>query len=133
MTEVTGILMPHLMHRFVLQVGVKDQDIIDTFARQVLSVKFDYLNGTLDMIVEQPLCGGALHQFLYEWVHGSNKLSPTSLEIWAGDDENPGYILKFHNLRCVSHEFELGYEKCQASQHKLTFKFDLLMMGDLPE
>ena len=132
MTEVTGILMPHLMYRFSLRVGVKDQDVVDTFARQVLSVKFDYCNNTFDMIVEQPLCGGALHQFVYEWIH-PNKLSPTTLEIWAGTEDEPGYILRFLNLRCTRHNFELGYEKCQPSQHQLTFKFDHLIMGDLPE
>jgi len=133
MTEVTGILHPHLMHRFILRVGVKDQDIIDTFARQVLSVKFDYLSNTFTMVVEQPLCGGALHQFVYEWVHSLNKLTPESLEIWAGDDENPGYILRFLNLQCTSHEFELGYAKSGVAEHKLTFKFGHLTMGDLPE
>ena len=125
--------MPHLMHRFSLRVGVQDQDVMDTFARQVLSVKFDYLNNTLDMVVEQPLCGGALHQFVSEWVTVANALSPTTLEVWAGTEDNPGYILKFHNLKCTSHEFELGYEFCQPAYHKMTFKFDFLSMGDLPE
>ena len=132
MTEVTGVLMPHLMHRFSLRVRVKDQDVVDTFARQVLCVKFDYFNNTLDMIIEQPMCGGALHQFVYEWIH-PNKLSPTALEIWAGPEEDPGYILRFINLRCTSHNFELGYERSETAKHKLTFNFDHLVMGDLPE
>jgi hypothetical protein len=128
--ELTGILMPHLKHQFILRVGVKDQDIIDTFAKQVLSVKLDYRNNTLDVIVEQPLRGGALHQFVYEWVHSAPHFSPTYLEIWTSG-ENPTYIMRLLGLECISHEFELGYEHCASAYHKLRFKFQSLAMRDI--
>ena len=121
-----GVLIPHLTHRFLVHIGHASEEIRDQVSRQVISIKLDYKNKTINLVIAQPFHGGALHQFLDHWV-----TQRTNLKVIAtsGTGE-PTYIIRFNQLECLSHEFELDYAECKQACHLLEFKYGAMTMGD---
>lgn len=121
-----GVLMPHMQHRFRVLFGHCDEEIREQISAQITSTSLDYANNKVKIVLLQPVAGGALHQFLHEWLSGSLEIYIQALTTGA----KIAYTIRLSRLECIKHEFVLDYASNDVAKHTIVFKFNTLTMGE---
>jgi hypothetical protein len=113
----TGILMPALQHKFVLYFDGGEFDIV---TNNIVSVKLDLLNGTMQVSVQQPVHqGGTMLRTIKRLAGttGFHLLFMTQQGDAAGSE-----LRGFAKLK--NHELKLDYADGTIVTHELTFSFE---------
>lgn len=119
--------MPHMQHHFRVLFGHCDEEIREQISAQITSASLDYANKKARIVLLQPVVGGALHQFLHEWLQRSPEIYIQALTTSA----KIAYTIRLSRLECIKHEFVLDYvSKSDVAKHTIVFKFDTLTMGE---
>lgn len=114
----TGILIPNLAHRFVVQFRFQhSEEASDQLARQVVNCKMNYLKKTVTIDLEQPAPIADVHDVIFDSIVNSH--GPGNIRIITDH-----YELGLLRCRCIDHQYDLDYvAKSEAATHRLTFEF----------
>ena len=108
--------------------GLLTDEISQQMSAQVVSVDIDYVNNLINMIMEQPLVGGALHQVL------SSSVPTLDFFIHALDSKGYStYIIHPIQLKLQKHLFRLDYASNGIAKHEMVFSFSGISMVDPAE
>lgn len=126
-----AVLMPQLKHQFRVEWMFPDEDITNTIGQQVIDFNISFSENRVYMTIEQPACGGALYEVLYQ-VFDKGRI-PTVQKVFmhpmtGGADYKLGFWLK-----PVSHEFVLDYSENGAAIHALEFEIDNMVSVEVEQ
>jgi len=114
--KIQGILQPVMTNRWRLKFPHKDKNIEKIISIQVVRCSIDYVNDTIEIIVEQDTITPLIHEMVRS-IRGELRSIYIEYLAW---DEHPMAGLEY-KVRLREHEFNLDYAVSAAADHRLLF------------
>jgi hypothetical protein len=125
----TGILMPMLQHRWMVEFGNTNltREAKEAMTAQTANIKMDYIKKTISFDIQQPAVLTELACVVADFV--SSGFSTIKVNAMDGADNVLGYWV-FDNLKALSHHFDLDYSQPGIATHKIEMKYGRMLGSD---